>query len=322
MQAIGADPNYWNADFRLMANIDVSGFNGTAFNVIGCWVDWDSPDNKPFTGTFDGNGHTISNFTYDSNGVNGIGLFGYVEGENAEIKDLGLINANIGAGTQGSYVGSFVGWLVNATISNCYVYGGSVSGTTILGGLVGWNDSGTISNCYARGNVTGDSYLGGLVGYNKSGTISNCYAMGSVTGDLVLGGLVGYDDLGVYTSSFWNNTVNPLLTGIGNATDPNVIGASTANMATESTFTDAGWDFFEVWDICEFVAYPRLQRQIPSAELACPYGVTMIDFAVLAQAWQSTPTGDNWDSGCDLDGDEHIGVGDLAIACNQWMEGI
>ena len=35
MQAIGADPPYWDMHFKLMADIDLSRFDGTSFNVIG-----------------------------------------------------------------------------------------------------------------------------------------------------------------------------------------------------------------------------------------------------------------------------------------------
>ncbi len=52
----------------------------------------------PFNGIFDGNDHTISNFSYISTGKDYIGLFGYISGENARIKDLGLINPGIDAG--------------------------------------------------------------------------------------------------------------------------------------------------------------------------------------------------------------------------------
>jgi len=90
--------------------------------------------------------------------------------------------------------------------------------------------------------VDGNNIIGGLVGHNE-GTISNCYATGPVTGDVNVGALVGYDDGGSYVSCFWDSDVNPDANGIGNATDPNVIGKPTDEMQTESTFTDAGWDF-------------------------------------------------------------------------------
>jgi hypothetical protein len=62
MNAIGAIPNDWDRHFRLMADIDLSAYTGTRFNIIGLDID------HCFTGVFDGNGHTISNFTYSGGG--------------------------------------------------------------------------------------------------------------------------------------------------------------------------------------------------------------------------------------------------------------
>ena len=56
MNTIGAEPNDWDKHFKLIADIDLSAYTGTSFNIIG--IDW----NKPFTGVFDGNGHTIRCF--------------------------------------------------------------------------------------------------------------------------------------------------------------------------------------------------------------------------------------------------------------------
>ncbi len=95
MQAIGADANDWDKHFMLMADIDLSQFDGRdgreKFNVIGEYA-------NPFTGVFDGNDHTISNFTYDSNDRIDVGLFVDVYGPNAEIKNLGLIDPNVVTG--------------------------------------------------------------------------------------------------------------------------------------------------------------------------------------------------------------------------------
>ena len=55
MNAIGADPCDWDKHFKLMADIDLSRFTGTDFNIIGYW-DERGP-NEPFTGVFDGTGH-------------------------------------------------------------------------------------------------------------------------------------------------------------------------------------------------------------------------------------------------------------------------
>ena len=196
MNAIGAEPNDWGKHFKLMADIDLSGFTDADFNIIGYWRDWD--DNAPFSGVFDGNGHTISNFTFVYPDANHVGLFGYLDGPEAEIKDLGLIDPNVDAGT-GQSVGSLVGELRGGTISGCFVQGGTVSGGEDVGGLVGYGNGfwrrlpavSRIVNCYAITNVIGLERIGGLVGRNESTTISLCYSTGSVSGAGITGGLVG-----------------------------------------------------------------------------------------------------------------------------------
>ena len=218
MNAIGVEPNDWDKHFKLMANVDLSEYTGDEFNIIGYYVDWDN--NKPFTGVFDGNDHTISNFTYTSTDRDYVGLFGYVADPNTQINNMGLIDPNVDAGT-GDCVGSLVGRLGvgfrRGDIVNCYCEGGSVSGFQFVGGLVGFHNwRSTITNCYATSTVLGVEDVGGLVGANdgiitncyaignttshrrldalagsNEGTISNCYSMGSVSGDRFVGGLVG-----------------------------------------------------------------------------------------------------------------------------------
>ena len=190
MNSIGANPADWNKCFKLMSDIDLSGFTGTSFNIIGKYVGWQDANNKPFAGVFDGNNHTISNFSYTFTVTDYIGLFGYVSGENAEIKNLGLIDPNVDAGTR-ECVSALVGWLYDGKITDCYVEGGSVTGDFVVGGLVGWNWSGTITNGYSSNRVLGTSGVGGLVGINYEGTITNCYSSAAVSGGSNVGGLVG-----------------------------------------------------------------------------------------------------------------------------------
>ena len=144
MNEIGLNKGDWDKHFKLMVDIDLTSYAGTNFNIIGrpSWL---------FTGVFDGNGYTISNFSYTSTYANRIGLFGDVSGD---IKDLGLIAPHVDAGA-GRRVGSLIGGNSGA-ITNCYVEGGSVvAGRNEVGGLVGENYRGTITNCYATGSVTG-----------------------------------------------------------------------------------------------------------------------------------------------------------------------
>jgi hypothetical protein len=275
MQVIGGS-GYMNAHFKLMADIDLSAYTGTSFNIIG-------NSTTKFTGRFDGNGHTISNFTYTSTGTNEIGLFGYLEYRGVKIKDLGLINPNVDAGT-GFWVGGLVGRMrKTASISNCYVEGGSVSGNSRVGGLVGEITGspgpGAITNCYSTASVSGTTNVGGLVGHNRAPeqTVRNCYSEGSVSGDANVGGLVGWNEgvvIKCYSTgsvtgssnvgglvgdgppvcaSFWDAQTS------GQPTDGGGTPKTTAEMQTASTFIGWGGCGNEgVWVLDEGNDYPRL----------------------------------------------------------------
>ena len=200
MNAIGANSNDWNKHFKLMEDINLSAFTGTDFNIIGYYI---SDDNKkPFMGVFNGNGHTISNFTYTSADRDFAGIFGYVDGANAKIKDLGLIDPNLD--TNGWFVGSLVGYNLGGNINGCYTQGGTVSGAVRVGGLVGLND-GIITDCYSTCSVFGGGDVGGMVGLNAS-TLTMCYAQGSVSGITNVAGLVGQND-GTITACYATGSV-------------------------------------------------------------------------------------------------------------------
>ncbi|HUT46481.1 MAG TPA: GLUG motif-containing protein [Sedimentisphaerales bacterium] len=403
MNEIGADANDWDKQFKLMADIDLSAYTETDFNIIG------TSFSNSFTGVFDGSGKKIYNFTYTSTGANNIGLFGYVRGENAVIKDLGLIDPNVDAGA-GKYTGSLVGRIQMGTVTGCYAQGGSVSGEryvgglvgqnedfifrpgmistrmisncystgivsgrifvgglvgvnrdgtitncystgsvsenwgvgglvgynsqgtitncystgsvagrTEVGGLVGWNDrSGTITNCYSIGSATGTRYVGGLVGNNSQGTITNCYSMGGVTGTMDVGGLVGKKSSGWVVTSFWDTQTSGQLTSAGGT------GKTTVQMQTISTFTSAGWDFWNLWTICEGMNYPVFFWQIPVVDFLCPDGVDFIDFAFFANHWGQNNCNEvnYYCEGTDLDFSGTVDEADLEIFFDNWLAGV
>ncbi|NIP26719.1 MAG: hypothetical protein GWN67_15555 [Phycisphaerae bacterium] len=295
---IGLLPCIWDKHFKLMEDIDLSAYSGKSYNIIGKHGTYQvEPYSFPvdisdgFKGVFNGNGHTIANFTYQKDDnifeLYCIGLFGYVDDPNAQIKDLGMINPIVDANWGDYGVASLVGWLNNGTITNCFVEGGSVSGRfCLVGGLVGENKStitncyssgtvteslvcsgglvgdndGTITNCYSTGSVSGGFRPGGLVGYHESGgTISNCYATGKVTGTSDPGGLVGWDHGGMVSDSFWDIETS------GQTISDGGTGLPTDQMQTMSTFKDASWDFVgetvngieDIWFIPEG-DYPHL----------------------------------------------------------------
>lgn len=201
---IGNHIEDYNKHFIMVSDINLAAFTGTQFNIIG-------NDINPFTGVFDGNGHTISNFTWNSTGMNHIGIFGCVSGADAEIKNLCLANPNVDAGT-GDYVGSLVGRMNDSMIAGCKINGGNISGHDAIGGLIGKNDYGTISNCCATCDVSGiGEWIGGLVGQNQlGGVIANSYATGNIFGGDTIGGLVGLleDDDSTITHCYATGSVD------------------------------------------------------------------------------------------------------------------
>ena len=189
MNEIGLNECDWGKHFMLCADIDLSAYTGTQFNLIGRFEGW-SPTDKPFSGVFDGNDHKICNFTWIStDGRNQIGLFVFL-GEGGLIKNLALENVNIDAANS-RYVGSLVGLNYRGTVQTCYATG-CVTAYSGVGGLVGHTYSkGTITGCSSATNVSGHGSVGGLAGENYYGAITDCNSTGIVTGQGGIGGLVG-----------------------------------------------------------------------------------------------------------------------------------
>ena len=163
-----------------------------------------------YTGTFNGNGHTISGLYCVGTYAEYIGLFGRV-GNGGVVKDViiedsyfegvysaaGVCNQNAGEMNKCSFSG-----IVKTSATGAPSVGGvcAVNSGKIIqcessaavtsrgdygraGGVCGEN-SGTVSYCYNTGSVTnndGDDNLGGVCGQN-SGTIENCYNEGNVSG--------------------------------------------------------------------------------------------------------------------------------------------
>jgi hypothetical protein len=185
--------------------------------------------------------------------------------------------------TGNNYVGGLVGYNKYGTITNCYSTG-IVDGNNYVGGLAGGNGyNGIIINCYSTGSVDGNDIVGGLVGMNGyytsyPGYIYNCYSVGSVVGDSNVGGLVGKNIAGETFDSFWDVNTS------GQSSSAGGTPKTTAEMQAESTFTDAGWDFIEIWDIGENQTYPFL-RIYPAGDLNHDDIVNFYDFAIFADHW-------------------------------------
>ena len=180
-----------NISAKLTADIELNNTTG--------WENWGNTppanswtpigsDANPFTGTLDGDGHSVSGI-YIHSGTDYQGLVG-VLGEGGTLQNLGVKASYI----KGSnFVGGVCGMNMMGNVTNCYNTG-SVEGNNHVGGVCGYNYSGSVTNCYNTGNVTGTGdYVGGVCGDND-GTVTNCYNTGNVTGnDAYVGGVCGYN---------------------------------------------------------------------------------------------------------------------------------
>jgi hypothetical protein len=212
------------------------------------------------------------------------GVVSVMYGNNSYAGAGGLVGKNDTANIRYSYAtgnvvgfnnSSNVGGLVgihqkSGLVSYCYATG-AVSGEANLGGLIGQtyatstakdiNGDGLInaddnivivSDCYARGNATGTANnVGGLVGRNSGSTIKRTYATGVAYSSGTYGGIIGSNENNAAISnSFWDTTTSGLSSGYGsNSGTFSATGETTALMKTQSTFTDASWDFSTVWTI-------------------------------------------------------------------------
>ena len=209
-----------------------------------------------FFGTFDGDGHTISNLTITEGNSGFYSLFGILAGT---VKNLTLESPviNVASGC----VGAIAGWTWTGNVINCHVTGnasistqngiaggvvgqnggsvtacsftGTVAGTGDTGDITGYNNAGcTITACYASGIIRGLSdtsptYVGGVAGLN-SGTITASYlADGDVTGYDRVGGAIGEQTGGTASACYWSisSGANSPQYGIGgvNGTDENAV---------------------------------------------------------------------------------------------------
>ena len=155
-------------NITLDKNIDLTGKDWTPIGT-----------SNPYSGTFDGGGHTITGLTFTTNDQEA-GLFGWLGKagtvKNVVMEGVQITSNQIYAGSIGGVVGYSWG-----TIENCSV-SGSVSGTVYVGGVVGAQIGGSITGCSSSATVKGTVDVGGVAGQtNSSATLTACYATGNVT---------------------------------------------------------------------------------------------------------------------------------------------
>ena len=196
---------------------------------------------KQYTGTFDGNGKTITGLTFNQPETNNVGLIGNL-GENGMVQDVKLDKVNIKANNN---VGGIVGTNKGGSIIGCSVSGG-ISGVRQVGGVMGWfTGNGIATACYHVGSVSGSEYVGGVAGNSSYGSLTACYHVGNVTGSQYVGGVTGIatGSLAKVIACYWNGyDGNGIGLGRGEATqvDGTTVTWKTAVDAMNAALQNAG----------------------------------------------------------------------------------
>lgn len=237
--ATAAGMDFFGEYLTLSADIDMQGDS-----EFGCFS---LAAEAPFAGSFDGNGHTLSNWVLanHTNLVGYGGLFGYISASGV-VKNLTIDKTcNVGLYTNGgTIVGSLRGTVENCRVLPAAISSASASGT--FGGIAGYvYDSGVVSDCYVAsdinlngaantvggiaatsygsiegcqyaGSLTGSaaSLLGGIVAQND-GTIDNCLSSGVVTANATVGGIVGNN----LSSGIIKNSLTTAIVGFSSDVD-------------------------------------------------------------------------------------------------------
>ena len=193
-----------SGNYMLTADIDLSGIEWTPIGTYAPSGESEEEQEIPaaesaFTGTFDGQGHTISNLTINQPEGWAMGLFGCAA--NARIGNFTLENATVDASLMSADV---VGYAYRSTVSGVTLvngrvtaHAGEMSAEGMYGGIVGAGMGSMIENCAAQaeivipdgtanaGIVGGGLEMTSVVGCAATGAVtagSDCYGLGGVSG--------------------------------------------------------------------------------------------------------------------------------------------
>ncbi|MDB5688056.1 MAG: hypothetical protein JWR77_2645 [Rhizorhabdus sp.] len=172
-----------------------------------------APDaNTVFSGTFEGLGNAIRNFSINAPGTLYVGLFGSVSGT---VRDLHLEGGSVTGGTD---VGSLAGQLTaGAIVTNMSSQFRTVIGTdpdnSVAGGLIGSADGSVVSASSASAMVRASFEAGGLIGGASNTQLRNISASGAVGGVSNLGGLVGLMSYSTLDGGLATGAVSGISTG-------------------------------------------------------------------------------------------------------------
>jgi subtilisin-like proprotein convertase family protein len=202
----------WSSVFVQTADIDAyetrNWNSGQGFSPVG-----NSTTN--FTGSYDGQGHNITDLYLNRPSSYYQGLFGfasYATLQNLVVNNVeahgnqyqgglaayayycSILNCQVSGQISGvHYSGLFGGVAVSSTITNCHSSGQVSSTGYAVGGLIGFSNNSSFTMCSSSSAVIGlGAGCAGLVGEAHNGNLTACFATGNVSGSTYIGGLIGY----------------------------------------------------------------------------------------------------------------------------------
>ena len=178
-------------------------FDGIGYDIV--------TSSSYFSGTFDGQDHTISGIRNNSYSTSS-GLFDRIRGT---VQNVKIANARI---TGYSMTGGIVGDIYTGSVSNCHVAHNvaihiASRGAANVGGIVGMNFNGTVTGCTSAAVITCDvttdcASFGGIVGHNSSDcTVSGCTATGVIVPDVSNAGAVTGTNKGTVSGNKYHSSM-------------------------------------------------------------------------------------------------------------------
>lgn len=216
------------------------------------------PYASDFSGTFDGNGHTV---TLAISGDSDYQALFAKLAAGAVVKNV-MVDGEV-TGTDN--IGGIAGIATNATIIACANKATVAATGRYVGGLVGKGTGLTMTSCYNQGAVsstrTRPINMGGIAGYVDGGaSVENCYNTGSITGSgKNTAAVVGWNAATVKNCYYLENTYKVGSCGNADYTDPTV-SKTDAEMRSGDIVTLLGSAF-----MAKAGDYPALSWETPTA---------------------------------------------------------
>lgn len=177
LAAVNDDLSAW---YKLTADLD---FEGGYLETIAHYSDGNTSATTGFLGVFDGNSHSITNFTPVYNGAVGANcaLFGWI-GNTGVVRNLNVLNASLEGRISGGIASTSYGLIENCFAETTVNYQPAESDkNNPMGGICSKNYgdiANTVAVLHVGSVVTDTQCIGGFVGRHLSGSsMTNCYAL-------------------------------------------------------------------------------------------------------------------------------------------------